>query len=215
MPKPRFDLADRLEHQAGNVENDGHINAARYMREAASVLRLAATSPGDAVRALQSIAALSVEKGHTIASAQQIANAALAPEEKVGDEVPYGTHVIDKLSAKKHNCRQLARYIWDRAHNTPMCFEQDIARLIENERRMAVERSKNVTPPAATPTPPSADVVRFKEAAIAICLEEAAEWDSDDQQELKNYAGQCANRISKLSLIQSAAHGGGTEGGEA
>lgn len=39
MPRPRFDLADRLEHQAGNVENDGHLNAARYMREAAAVLR--------------------------------------------------------------------------------------------------------------------------------------------------------------------------------
>jgi hypothetical protein len=50
-----------------------------------SALRLSATSPGDAVRALQSIAALSVEKGHTIASAQQIANAALAPAEKAGD----------------------------------------------------------------------------------------------------------------------------------
>lgn len=42
MPRPRFDLADRLEHQAGNVENDGHLNAARYMREAAAALRLAA-----------------------------------------------------------------------------------------------------------------------------------------------------------------------------
>ncbi|WP_338633838.1 hypothetical protein [Afipia carboxidovorans] len=38
-------MADRLEHQAGNVENDGHLNAARYMREAASALRLAAQSP--------------------------------------------------------------------------------------------------------------------------------------------------------------------------
>ncbi|WP_244396168.1 hypothetical protein [Afipia carboxidovorans] len=38
-------MADRLEHQAGNVENDGHLNAARYMREAASAIRLAAQSP--------------------------------------------------------------------------------------------------------------------------------------------------------------------------
>lgn len=38
MPRPRFDLADRLEHQAGNVENDGHLNAARYMREAAAAI---------------------------------------------------------------------------------------------------------------------------------------------------------------------------------
>lgn len=36
------------------------------------------------------------------------------------------------------------------------------------------------------------------EKCIAICLEEAEEWDSDRLQTCKNYAGHCANRISAL-----------------
>lgn len=54
----------------------------------------------------------------------------------------YGLDVIDRLSKRKLTCRELARYIWDRAKNTPLAFEQDIARLIANERRQAVERSE-------------------------------------------------------------------------
>lgn len=32
-------LPNRLDKQAGNVEKDGHLNAARLMKEAAAVLR--------------------------------------------------------------------------------------------------------------------------------------------------------------------------------
>lgn len=53
-----------------------------------------------------------------------------------------GNEGVDRLSERKLSCRELARYIWDRAQNKPDCFEQDIARLIENERKAAVSRAQ-------------------------------------------------------------------------
>lgn len=67
-----------------------------------------------------------------------------AVSDETGRGREYGTDCIDKLSERKLTCRELARYIWDRATRVPMCFEQDIARLIENERREAVRRSAPV-----------------------------------------------------------------------
>lgn len=52
----------------------------------------------------------------------------------------------------------------------------------------------------ASPSPNSVAVRKTVERCIQICLEEAAEWDSDNLQTYKNYAGHCANRISDQVL---------------
>lgn len=46
-------LSEKLEHQADNIEHDGHLNAARYMRDAADALRLAASQQSPASGAEQ------------------------------------------------------------------------------------------------------------------------------------------------------------------
>lgn len=48
---------------------------------------------------------------------------------------------VDSLSDQKMTCRQLAEYIWYRAHEKPSGFIQQIAQLIQNERAAAAERA--------------------------------------------------------------------------
>lgn len=62
----------------------------------------------------------------------------------------------------------------------------------------------------AAPSAATAQMVR--EQCIKICLEEAEEWDSDNVQTLKNYAGHCANRISEEVAPAVTSTDGCTEG---
>lgn len=56
-------------------------------------------------------------------------------------QLSWGAEEIDRLTSTKRTCRELAGYIWERAHFLPTAFRQDIGRLIENERKSAAERA--------------------------------------------------------------------------
>lgn len=64
------------------------------------------------------------------------------PATPEGAEHHGSTDEIDRLSKRKLTCRQLAEYIWYRAHEQPQAFIQEIAHLIKNERAAAAERAK-------------------------------------------------------------------------
>lgn len=76
------------------------------------------------------------------AALEALRREAPAPSGVANDERRYGWDVIDRLSERKMSCHELAHYVWERSQNEPMCFEQDIARLFENERRNAANRAR-------------------------------------------------------------------------
>jgi hypothetical protein len=60
------------------------------------------------------------------------------------------------------------------------------------------------TEPQPAPEPTREEIV---EQCIAICMEEAEEWDSDNLQSYKNYAGHCANRITEVFKTKPRSEG--------
>lgn len=125
--------------------------------------------------------------------------AALAPAEKAGGDLPEipETEVRDIRWAVNYLLEQIARTF--EAHDTMDIWRSEAAQLVRIHKH---DLSKPVTP-----TPPSADLVTK-------ARELGWEYDETDNS-IRVSLDTVKNLIEFASIIQSAAHGGRMEGGEA